>query len=81
MRTVDSYTAYWSKDGENFTAAPIERIISRHASVSQVAVYAVPDADAAVRGVAAGLTALVAASCGLPVCARNPTDATPRSSA
>jgi len=30
-------------DGENMTAAPIERILQRLAPVSQVAVYAVPD--------------------------------------
>jgi fatty-acyl-CoA synthase len=30
-------------DGENFAAAPIERIIGRHPDVNQVAVYAVPD--------------------------------------
>jgi fatty-acyl-CoA synthase len=32
-------------DGENMTTAPIERILLRLASVSHVAVYAVPDAD------------------------------------
>ena len=30
-------------DGENFAAAPIERIIGRHPDVAAVAVYAVPD--------------------------------------
>jgi fatty-acyl-CoA synthase len=30
-------------DGENMTAAPIERILLRQPSLSQVAVYAVPD--------------------------------------
>jgi fatty-acyl-CoA synthase len=37
-------TADWMRvDGENLTAAPIERILLRHPAVSQVAVYAVPD--------------------------------------
>ncbi|CAN5547131.1 fatty-acid--CoA ligase FadD1 [soil metagenome] len=37
-------TADWMRvDGENMTAAPIERILLRHAGFSQVAVYAVPD--------------------------------------
>jgi fatty-acyl-CoA synthase len=31
-------------DGENFAAAPVERIIARHPAVAAVAVYAVPDA-------------------------------------
>lgn len=31
-------------DGENMTTAPIERILMREAAISQVAVYAVPDA-------------------------------------
>jgi fatty-acyl-CoA synthase len=30
-------------DGENFAAAPVERILSRHPGVGEVAVYAVPD--------------------------------------
>lgn len=38
-------TADWMRvDGENFAAAPIERILMRLPVVSQVAVYAVPDA-------------------------------------
>lgn len=38
-RTVD-----WLRvDGENFAAAPVERIIGRHPDVAAVAVYAVPD--------------------------------------
>ncbi|CAN5639025.1 fatty-acid--CoA ligase FadD1 [soil metagenome] len=37
-------TADWMRvDGENMTAAPIERILIRHPALSQVAVYAVPD--------------------------------------
>jgi fatty-acyl-CoA synthase len=32
-------------DGENFAAAPVERIISRHADVTLAAVYAVPDPE------------------------------------
>jgi fatty-acyl-CoA synthase len=37
-------TADWLRvDGENLTAAPIERILLRHPSVSEAAVYAVPD--------------------------------------
>ena len=32
-------------DGENFSAAPVERILSRHPDVAVVAVYAVPDED------------------------------------
>ena len=32
-------------DGENFAAAPIERILARHASVVLAAVYAVPDEE------------------------------------
>ncbi|HEY5170263.1 MAG TPA: AMP-binding protein [Acidimicrobiia bacterium] len=37
-------TADWMRvDGENFAAAPIERIISRHPDVGAVAVYGVPD--------------------------------------
>jgi fatty-acyl-CoA synthase len=40
-RTID-----WLRlDGENLGAAPIERILARFAPVSQVAVYAVPDAQ------------------------------------
>ena len=30
-------------DGENFAAAPVERILTRHPSVSLAAVYGVPD--------------------------------------
>ena len=30
-------------DGENFAAAPVERILARHPGVGEVAVYAVPD--------------------------------------
>jgi fatty-acyl-CoA synthase len=37
-------TADWIRvDGENFAAAPIERIIGRHPDVGTVAVYGVPD--------------------------------------
>jgi fatty-acyl-CoA synthase len=37
-------TADWIRvDGENFAAAPIERIIGRHPDVGAVAVYGVPD--------------------------------------
>jgi len=37
-------TADWMRvDGENMTAAPIERIVLRHPAVSQVAIYPVPD--------------------------------------
>ena len=32
-------------DGENFAAAPVERILARHPDVVLAAVYAVPDAD------------------------------------
>ena len=40
-RTID-----WLRvDGENFGAAPVERVLARHDAVSQVAVYAVPDVD------------------------------------
>ena len=40
-RTID-----WLRvDGENFGAAPVERILARNPVVSQVAVYAVPDVD------------------------------------
>lgn len=38
-------TADWMRvDGENITAAPIERILLRHSAISRVAVYPVPDA-------------------------------------
>ncbi len=48
-RTLD-----WLRvDGENFGAAPIERILARDPAVSQVAVYAVPDVDAGDRVMAA----------------------------
>ncbi len=37
-------TADWMRvDGENLTAAPIERILLRHGAINRVAVYAVPD--------------------------------------
>jgi fatty-acyl-CoA synthase len=37
-------TADWMRvDGENMTAAPIERILLRHNAISRVAVYPVPD--------------------------------------
>lgn len=37
-------TADWLRvDGENLAAAPVERILLRHAAVSEAAVYAVPD--------------------------------------
>ncbi|GAB2452752.1 long-chain-fatty-acid--CoA ligase [Nocardioides hungaricus] len=37
-------TADWLRvDGENLAAAPVERILLRHPSVSEAAVYAVPD--------------------------------------
>jgi steroid-22-oyl-CoA synthetase len=37
-------TADWLRvDGENFAAAPVERIIGRHPGIAAVAVYAVPD--------------------------------------
>jgi fatty-acyl-CoA synthase len=37
-------TADWIRvDGENFAAAPIERIVGRHPDVAAVAVYGVPD--------------------------------------
>jgi fatty-acyl-CoA synthase len=37
-------TADWIRvDGENFAAAPIERIIGRHPDVAAVAVYGIPD--------------------------------------
>ncbi len=37
-------TADWLRvDGENLAAAPVERILVRHASISQAAVYGVPD--------------------------------------
>jgi fatty-acyl-CoA synthase len=40
-------TGDWLRvDGENFTAGPIESIISRHPEVMLAAVYGVPDADA-----------------------------------
>ncbi|HKA94486.1 MAG TPA: acyl-CoA synthetase, partial [Acidimicrobiia bacterium] len=40
-------------DGENFSAAPIERILARHADVVLAAVYAVPDPDVGDRVMAA----------------------------
>ncbi len=37
-------TADWMRvDGENLTAAPIERILLRHSAINRIAVYAVPD--------------------------------------
>ncbi|KAA1422036.1 AMP-binding protein [Nocardioides humilatus] len=37
-------TSDWLRvDGENLAAAPIERLLLRHAAISQVAVYGVPD--------------------------------------
>ncbi len=37
-------TADWMRvDGENMTAAPIERILLRHSAINRVAVYPVPD--------------------------------------
>jgi fatty-acyl-CoA synthase len=37
-------TADWMRvDGENITAAPVERILLRYSSINRVAVYAVPD--------------------------------------
>jgi fatty-acyl-CoA synthase len=40
-------TSDWLRvDGENFAAAPIERIVMRHPSVLLAAVYGVPDVDA-----------------------------------
>jgi fatty-acyl-CoA synthase len=32
-------------DGENFSAAPVERVLSRHPDIAVAAVYAVPDED------------------------------------
>ena len=47
-------TADWLRvDGENLAAAPIERILLRHPSVSEAAVYAVPDPSAGDQLVAA----------------------------
>jgi acyl-CoA synthetase (AMP-forming)/AMP-acid ligase II len=40
-------------DGENFAAAPVERILARHADVVLAAVYAVPDPDVGDRVMAA----------------------------
>jgi acyl-CoA synthetase (AMP-forming)/AMP-acid ligase II len=40
-------------DGENFSAAPVERILARHADVVLAAVYAVPDPDVGDRVMAA----------------------------
>jgi fatty-acyl-CoA synthase len=40
-------------DGENFAAAPVERILSRHPDVVLAAVYAVPDPDVGDRVMAA----------------------------
>jgi len=50
-------TADWLRvDGENLAAAPIERILLRHPSVSEAAVYAVPDPRAGDQLVAALVT-------------------------
>jgi fatty-acyl-CoA synthase len=47
-------TADWLRvDGENLAAAPIERILVRHPSIAQSAVYAVPDDSAGDQLVAA----------------------------
>jgi fatty-acyl-CoA synthase len=47
-------TADWLRvDGENLAAAPIERILVRHPSIAQAAVYAVPDLSAGDQLVAA----------------------------
>ena len=47
-------TADWLRvDGENLAAAPVERILLRHPSVTEAAVYAVPDPLAGDRMVAA----------------------------
>ena len=40
-------------DGENFAAAPVERILGRHPGVSECAVYAVPDTDVGDQAMAA----------------------------
>src|SRR2546430_16016836 len=45
---------YWLRvDGENFSAAPVERILARHPDVVLAAVYAVPDPDVGDRVMAA----------------------------
>jgi fatty-acyl-CoA synthase len=50
-------TADWLRvDGENLAAAPVERILLRHAAVSEAAVYAVPDPRAGDQLVAALVT-------------------------
>ncbi|WP_395691768.1 long-chain-fatty-acid--CoA ligase [Nocardioides sp.] len=47
-------TADWLRvDGENLAAAPVERILLRHPSVVEAAVYAVPDPDVGDQVVAA----------------------------
>src|SRR3954454_1728599 len=47
-------TADWLRvDGENLAAAPIERILVRHPSIAEAAVYAVPDPSSGDRLVAA----------------------------
>ncbi len=47
-------TSDWLRvDGENFAAAPIERIVMRHPSVLLAAVYGVPDAEVGDRAMAA----------------------------
>lgn len=43
-------TADWMRvDGENMTAAPIERILFRQPAINQVAVYPVPDEHVATK--------------------------------
>lgn len=50
-------TADWLRvDGENLVAAPVERILLRHAAVSEAAVYALPDPQSGDRLVAALVT-------------------------
>jgi fatty-acyl-CoA synthase len=47
-------TADWLRvDGENLAASPIERILVRHPSIAEAAVYAVPDPSSGDRLVAA----------------------------
>ncbi len=47
-------TADWLRvDGENLAAAPVERILLRHPSIGEAAVYAVPDASSGDQLVAA----------------------------
>lgn len=44
-------------DGENFAAAPVERVLMRHPDITLAAVYGVPDAEAGDRPMAAVLLA------------------------